>query len=92
MKVDPDQLKDLPSIVGTDNKKIIITQLVQKHLVKHKEGKEFDKADYYAHPNQYETKFAEEYLEHIHFLINGVYWESKYPRIISINEIREAVI
>lgn len=52
----------------------------------------FNKQHYYAHPGQYVSKFAEEYLEHIHFLVNGVYWESKFPRIISINEIRDAVL
>jgi alpha-aminoadipic semialdehyde synthase len=56
--------------------------------VRHKEGKAFDKADYYANPNNYETRFADDYLEHIHWLINGVYWESKYPRILSIDELR----
>ena len=92
MKVDPDQLKDLTSIVGNDTKKIIISQFRQQHLVRHKEGKPFDKTDYYANPNNYETRFAQDYLEHIHWLINGVYWETKYPRIISINDLREAVI
>ena len=93
LKVDPDELKNLDKIVGEDRKKIIITQFKQEHLVRHKEGKTpFEKLHYYEHPNQYESKFVEEYLNHVHFLINGVYWESKYPRIISINEIRDAVI
>jgi alpha-aminoadipic semialdehyde synthase len=38
----------------------------------------------------YESKFAE-YLPYIHFLVNGIYWESKYPRILSIDELRDAV-
>ena len=60
--------------------------------MRHKEGKAFDKADYYANPKNYETRFADDYLEHIHWLINGVYLESKYPRILSIDELRQAVI
>jgi alpha-aminoadipic semialdehyde synthase len=89
--VKPDDLKNLKHIVGVDNKKIIISQFTSEHLVKHKDGRPFNKADYYANPNNYVTKFAEEYLEHVHWFINGVYWEAKYPRIISINEIKEAV-
>jgi alpha-aminoadipic semialdehyde synthase len=29
-------------------------------------------------------------LPYIHFLVNGVYWEAKYPRILTIDELREA--
>lgn len=47
--VDPDELKDVST--KYDNKKIIISQFTGKHLVRHKEGKEFDKCHYYAHPN-----------------------------------------
>jgi alpha-aminoadipic semialdehyde synthase len=28
----------------------------------------------------------------VHFFINGVYWEAKYPRIISIEELRQGVL
>lgn len=28
----------------------------------------------------------------MHFIINGVYWEAKYPRILSITELREAIL
>ncbi len=89
IKVDPDELKNISKIPGIDNKKIIISQFTSKHLVKHKDGRPFDKADYYANSNDYVTKFASDYLEHVHWLINGVYWEAKYPRIVSIDELRE---
>lgn len=88
VKVEPDELKNLQI---TDNKKIVICQFTGKHLVKHKDGKEFDKTDYYANPNDYESKFVE-YLPYVHWLINGIYWEAKYPRVLSINEQREAVL
>lgn len=58
-------------------------------MVRHKDGEEFNKVEYYAHPNNYESKFYE-YLQHIHFLINGIYWETKYPRVLTIEELREA--
>jgi len=40
----------------------------------------------------YESKYAEDYLEHVHWLVNGVYWEAKYPRIITIDELRQGVL
>lgn len=87
--VDPDELKDVES--KYDNKKIIISQFTGQHLVKHKEGKPFDKHDYYTHPNNYESKFVD-YINHVHFLINGIYWEAKYPRVLGIDDIRDAVL
>ncbi len=57
--------------------------------MRHKEAQEFSKADYYAHPNNYESKFYE-YLPYVNFLINGIYWEAKYPRVLTIDELREA--
>lgn len=86
-KVDPDDLENYKS---TDSKKIVISQFQAKHMVRHKDGKDFDKADYYAHPNKYESKFFE-YLPYVHWLINGIYWEAKYPRVLSCEELKEAV-
>lgn len=87
--MDPDELKDVAT--KYDNKKIIISQFSGKHLVRHKEGKEFQKSEYYSHPNLFESKFGD-YLPYVHFLINGIYWEAKYPRVLSIEELREAQI
>lgn len=87
--VDPDELKNMEG--KFDNKKIIISQFTSKHLVKHKEGKPFDKADYYAHPNRYEAKFVE-YLPYVHWIINGIYWEAKFARVLGIDEFRDAVL
>jgi alpha-aminoadipic semialdehyde synthase len=33
-----------------------------------------------------------DYLPYIHFLINGIYWEAKYPRVISMSDLRDAVL
>mmetsp|Transcript_48301 Transcript_48301/g.35476 ORF Transcript_48301/g.35476 Transcript_48301/m.35476 type:complete len:314 (+) Transcript_48301:692-1633(+) len=54
-------------------------------------GKAFDKADYYANPSQYVSKFKD-YLPHINFLVHGIYWETKYPRVLTIDDLREATL
>jgi alpha-aminoadipic semialdehyde synthase len=89
IRVKPDELKDLLAC-STDNKRIVITQFSAEHLVRHKEGKPFNKQHYYEHPDEYESKFCQDYLEHVHFLINGIYWDKKFPRVISIDELRDA--
>ena len=58
--------------------------------MRHKDDKEFDKQDYYKNPNKYESKFYE-YLPYVHWLINGIYWQSKYPRVLTVEELREAI-
>ena len=42
IKVEPDQLKNLAEIMGTDNKRIVISQFSGKHIVRHKEGLAFN--------------------------------------------------
>ncbi len=53
--------------------------------------KEFDKAHYYQHPEEYEGYFKE-YLDLVTWLVNGIYWEAKYPRVLSRNDLKEAVL
>jgi len=51
------------------------------------EGKRFDLAEYYAHPERYRAAF-ERYLPRIHVLLNCIYWEPRYPRLVSAGGIR----
>jgi alpha-aminoadipic semialdehyde synthase len=83
--VDADKLDTIPK---DDNTKIYITVLTQKDLVEKKEGDtgEFDKAHYYEHPEEYKSKFHQ-YYDKITFLINCMYWEAKYPRVIIEDEL-----
>jgi len=83
--VEPDQLDSIPK----DNHKIFITVLTAKDLVQLKEGDEgaeFDKADYYENPSKYESKFCQ-YYNKISFLVNCMYWEPKFPRVIIEDEL-----
>ena len=89
IKVDPDELEKFTD--KNDNKRIIISNFTAKHLVRPKDDSQsFDKTDYYNNPRKYESKFYE-YLPFISFLVNGIYWEAKFPRILTIEELREAV-
>jgi saccharopine dehydrogenase (NAD+, L-lysine-forming) len=47
-----------------------------------KPGEEFDLYDYYRHPEQYRSKF-QQYLPFINILINGAYWDARYPRHVT---------
>lgn len=54
----------------------------QEHISAHKEGRPFDKADYYSHPSNYYSIF-EKYLPQLTVLMNCMYWEPRFPRIVT---------
>lgn len=90
--VAPDKIKEVAENEQADLNKIYILHLGTKDLValKSRADKPFDKQDYYKNPHMYESVFAERYLPYTSFLVNGVYWEPKYPRVLTIEELRTA--
>lgn len=48
----------------------------------------FELQDYYDHPERYRARFAG-YLPHLTVLVNGIYWEPKYPRLVTCADLRE---
>lgn len=45
-------------------------------------AQEFELHDYYAHPEKYRSKF-EQYIPHLSVLMNCMYWDTRYPRIVT---------
>jgi alpha-aminoadipic semialdehyde synthase len=43
---------------------------------------EFELSHYYAHPEMYESVF-EQYIPHLTVLMNCMYWDDRYPRIVT---------
>lgn len=54
----------------------------QDHFASHIEGKPFDKADYYTNPQNYKSIF-EQYLPGLSVLMNCIYWEPRFPRLVT---------
>jgi alpha-aminoadipic semialdehyde synthase len=46
------------------------------------ETAEFDLPEYYASPEKFKSSF-EKYIPHIDMLINCIYWDSRYPRLVT---------
>jgi saccharopine dehydrogenase (NAD+, L-lysine-forming) len=51
-------------------------------------GRPFDLQEYYQHPERYRGVFAQ-YLPHLHTVVNCIYWEPKYPRLVTRQDVRE---
>lgn len=52
------------------------------------QSKSFELQDYFSHPEKYEGKFVQ-YLPYLTMIINGIYWEPRYPRLVTRKYLRE---
>jgi len=48
---------------------------------------DFELQDYFDHPEKYQAKF-QPYLKKMHILVNCIYWDTPYPRLVTIEEIK----
>jgi alpha-aminoadipic semialdehyde synthase len=51
-------------------------------------GGSFQLQDYYDRPEKYRSKFFP-YVQHLTVLVNCIYWEAKYPRLVTCQQLRE---
>ncbi len=51
-------------------------------------GEHFALHDYYDHPEKYRSRFHT-YLPHLSLLINCIYWEARYPRLVTKADLRQ---
>ena len=58
----------------------------EEHMAARKDGKAFDLQDYYAHPDLYKPIFSP-HLSHLSVLVNGIYWEARYPRLATKQDL-----
>lgn len=51
-------------------------------------GATFQLQDYYDYPEKYRASFFP-YVRHLTALVNCIYWEPKYPRLVTCDQLRE---
>ena len=51
-------------------------------------SQEFDLQDYYVNPHKYKGCF-EKFIPHLSMLINGMYWDKRYPKLITKEYIKK---
>lgn len=52
-------------------------------------SKLFDKADYYAHPENYRPVFHEKIAPFASVIVNCMYWEKRYPRLLTTVQLQD---
>lgn len=69
----------------------------QEDMVAKKEGaavgdicdkSQFDSAYYRNNPHEYESIFAQRLAPYCNVIVNGIYWDERYPRLLTKSEIR----
>lgn len=63
-------------------KKIIKVVFKESDMFYHRNGNKFDLLEYFQQPHNYDSLFFK-YLDKLDILINAIYWDSKYPRLIT---------
>jgi saccharopine dehydrogenase (NAD+, L-lysine forming) len=61
----------------------------EEDIVEHIDGLSFDLHDYYLNPQNYRSTF-EKYIPHLSMLINGIYWDQRYPKLITKEYLKGA--
>lgn len=56
--------------------------ILPKDYLKHVDGQPFDLIHYFENPDQYESTL-EDILPYIDLFVNGIYWDDRYPRLIT---------
>ncbi|UCB52847.1 MAG: hypothetical protein JSV10_01790 [Candidatus Zixiibacteriota bacterium] len=55
----------------------------EEHMVEPSASEnKFDLQDYYDHPQKYRSQF-ERYIPHLTVLVNCIYWDERYPRLVT---------
>ena len=67
-------------------KEIYKIVFLREEKFRSKKGKKFYFEEYMESPGKYESNL-DKYLPHINMLINGSYWESRYPRLVTVKMI-----
>jgi alpha-aminoadipic semialdehyde synthase len=82
---------ELPTLAGrADRFKVYGCIVTAKDMVEPTQpGTKFNKADYYANPQSYRPVFHEKIAPYTSVLVNGMYWDAKYPRLLTLDQAEE---
>lgn len=75
---------DLPTLSARDPQAPVIRciELREEHMVRPAAGQAFELQDYFQHPERY-TGDMDRHLPHLDVLMNTIYWEPRYPRLVT---------
>jgi alpha-aminoadipic semialdehyde synthase len=89
IEIQPEELAEFYRKGKFSDKHLYKVVFKEEHLVKPKDSTaKFNLQDYYHHPEKYESKF-EQYLSYLSVLINAIYWDTMYPKLVTRRYLKE---
>lgn len=89
VEITPEELLKLKADGNYSNKLVYKVVFKEHHISQPKDsGQKFDLKDYYEHPEKYKNQF-EKYLPHLTILMNCMYWDDRYPTLVSKDAIEK---
>lgn len=80
VEIMPEQIAEI--VAGGGNGKIYKVVFHEEHMFERIDEEPFELMHYYKHPEKYQSMF-EQYVPHLTMLVNCIYWDNRYPRIIT---------
>ncbi len=85
-EIEPDEVETVAERSGTGDR-VYKVVFKEEHTVEPKHPEDtFELETYYAHPERYRSRF-DTYLPHLTLLVNCVYWEEAYPRLVTKQDL-----
>lgn len=83
-EIQPDRVAEIAENPNVSDRKIYKVIFREEHCASPKDRNAvFSLQDYYRHGKEkYENRFGQ-YANHLNLLINAVYWDSRYPRLLT---------
>jgi alpha-aminoadipic semialdehyde synthase len=88
-QIEPEEIFSLVKRSDFSRNHIYKAVFKEEHMVEPSAPEDqFDLQDYYDHPQKYRSQF-ERYLPHLTVLVNCVYWDERYPRLVTKRFLKE---
>jgi saccharopine dehydrogenase (NAD+, L-lysine-forming) len=83
LEIGPGEVEAVTTSAGHSRNHVYKVVLKEEHTVEPiSPADRFELQDFYDHPEKYRSQF-EKYLLHLTVLVNCIYWEKKYPRLVT---------
>lgn len=89
IEIQPDEIAKVADDPNASNRVVYRVTFKEEHLVAPNDPQEpFELQDYYQNPEKYHGVF-ERYIPYLTVMMNAIYWNDRYPRLVSKDYLRE---
>jgi alpha-aminoadipic semialdehyde synthase len=75
-----------------DAKRVYGCIVTAKDYAKRTDGGQFEISDFMANPQNYTSNFHEKIAPYATMLVNGIYWDSRFPRLLTKDQVTELYV